>query len=144
MKRVLTLIPLAICIALPLSGRALARQDGEPTITETYRVTINDVGDAQIEDTIKYDKKDYKDVKGVVADNPTFLTRLYTTERDIGEVLNFDTELDDANSQVVITFDTPGYSYNMKDNWVIFGITNKPKKESGRTIEFEEQTDINN
>ena len=143
-KRVLTLIPLAICIALPLSGRALAQQDGKPTITETYRVTINDVGDAQIEDTIKYDKKDYKDVKGVVADNPTFLTRLYTTERDIGEVLNFDTELDDAKSQVVITFDTPGYSYNMKDNWVIFGITNKPKKESGRTIEFEEQTDINN
>ncbi|MCJ7744732.1 MAG: zinc ribbon domain-containing protein [Actinobacteria bacterium] len=146
-KLALVVIPLALCLLLLLWGLALAQEDGqtaEPTITETYRVAINDVGDAQIEDTIKYSEQDYEDMKKVITDNPTFLTRLYTTERDIAEVLNFDTEMDDANRQVVITFDTPGYSYNMKDSWVIYGITNKPKKESGRTIEFEEQTDINN
>jgi hypothetical protein len=143
----LVVISLAACSVLLIAGRTLAQEDGqtaEPTITEEYIVTISDVGDAHVEDRIKYGKQDYEDMKQVIDENPTFLTRLYTTERDIAEVLNFDTEMDDVNRQVIITFDTPGYSYNMKDNWVIFGITKKPKNVSGGKVELEDQTDINN
>jgi hypothetical protein len=146
-KLTLVVVPLVVCFALLLAGWALAQEEAqaaEPTITEEYVVTISDVGDARIEDRIKYGKQDYEDMKQVITDNPTFLTRLYTTERDIGEVLNFDTEMDDANRQLVITFDTPGYAYNMKDNWVIFGINNKPKNVSGSKVELEDQVDINN
>jgi len=142
----LVIVLSAVFLGLLIAGLALAQEEeqpAEPTISEEYVVTISDVGDAHIEDRIKYSGQDYKDMKQVIKENPTFLTRLYTTERDIAEVLNFDTEMDDANRQLVITFDTPGYAYNMKDRWVIYGITIKPKKESGRTIEFEEQTDIN-
>lgn len=142
----LVVVPLVVCFALLLAGWALAQEEGdsaEPTITEEYVVTISDVGDAHIEDKIKYGEEDYEAVKEVIAENPTFLTRLYTTERDIGEVLNFDTEMDDANSQVVITFDTPGYAYNMKDYWK-FGISKKPKDVSGTKVEIEEEFDINN
>jgi hypothetical protein len=145
-KPAIVVIPLVVGLVLLTAGWALAQEDGqtaEPTITEEYIVTISDVGDAHVEDRIKYGKQDYEDMKQVIEENPTFLTRLYTTERDIAEVLNFDTEMDDANRQVIITFDTPGYSYNMKDYWVIYGIAKKPKSVSDGKVEIEDQVDIN-
>jgi hypothetical protein len=147
MRLMFIVIPLTVCAVLLTAGRSPSRENSQasnPSITEEYAVTINDVGDAHIEDRIKYGKQDYADMKKVIHDNPTFLTRLYTTERDIAEVLNFDTKMNDANRQVIITFDTPGYAYNMKDNWVIYGIANKPKKLSGGNVTTEEQVNINN
>jgi len=140
----LSIISVIACLCLVLVGYALAQEESKPVIREDYRVTINPVGDARIVDTVKYSADDYKIIKKAVKKNPTFLTRRYTTDTDIGEVVDFETDMNDAEHSIVITFDTPGYAYNMKDYWVAYGFPAKPKDKSGREFTFESTADWNN
>lgn len=132
----LTLVVAALCLAF--SVPVVAQTEDDPVIEEEYKATVNEVGDAKIVDKMTYvNEEDFEYIEALMEENPEFLTRRYTTDSDIGEVENFDTELDSANNTVLITFETPGYAYNMGDHWEIFGFSEEPVEESDSQFEFE-------
>jgi hypothetical protein len=134
----LPVVALLIVGFLFVAGAAAAQEQGEgPTIVEEYRITLNDVGDARIEDIIEYGDEDFETMQKVVDENPTFLSRKYTSGEDIIEVEDFHAEMNDTDSSVVITFDSPGYAYNMGDHWVLYGYPEEPSMESDSKFEFE-------
>ncbi len=142
--RLAAALALAVCLALLLAGLCLAQADGEkPTINEEYRVTINSLGDGHVVDTIRYSADDYKEVKKVESKKRGFLTRRFKSDDNTGEVLSFKTRMDDAKRSVVITYDKPGYVYNEKGTFAIYGVDREPKKEADRLFRYEEKSYIN-
>ena len=134
-----------LCAVLALSVLALAQQDAEPTIEEKYEATLNDVGDAHIVDTVEYvSPDDYAVIESLVGENPQYLSRVYTDNTRIGEADNFKAELDESSNSVILTFDTPGYAYNMKEYWMVPGFPSEAKRSSGNKYEVEERYVWNN
>jgi len=133
---------LVLASPLPATAQEEASQE-EATINEEYTVTINDVGDAHIESVIEYLPDDFEVIVGVMDENPDFFSRGYTADTNIGEVENFKTELDNSSNSLSISFDTPGYSYNMEDHWAAFGFPTEPKKVSDNNFEYEETSKSN-
>lgn len=134
-------VVLLLLFALPQAS--LAQEAAEPTITEEYTVTVNQVGDARVVDTITYTDEDFEYVKNVEGDNRGFLTRRYKTDDNIGELVDFDVKLDDAENSVVITYDKPGFAYFTEGEWVIFGLPDETAKKQGGSYTFEEQSTVN-
>lgn len=143
LKTGLSVVLLALAAVLLAGLLAPATAAEKPTMNEEYRVTINDVGDARIVDTIKYSKEDYSYVKKVEKENQGFLTRRFTTDDNTGEMLDFKADLDDGNRSVIITYEKPGYAYTEKGRFAIYGLPDKPKSEKGTTFTFEEKSTIN-
>ena len=140
-------VSLAIaCMALIMIAPVAAQdkeQKREVTINEEYTVTVDEVGDAHIEDVLKYSAEDFKTMKKVARENPTLFSRRYRDESNTGEVVNFKTSLKNSDNSIMITFETPGYSYNMKDYWVAYGFGDKPKKTGAKGVTFEGESDVN-
>lgn len=133
----------AIVLIMAL-GAACPADEEKPTVTETYSVTVNDVGDGHIIDTIKYSKEDYAAVKKVEKKKRGFLTRRFTSEDTTGEVVDFKTEMNDSAHSVVITYEKPGMAYCTEGEWVLYGgFTSKPKSSSGNRYTFVETSTIN-
>ena len=130
-------------LLIALLGAGLAGAADSPTITETYKVTVNAVGDGHVIDTIKYSKNDYAAVKKVQSKKRGFLTRRYTDEDTTGELASFKTDMMDKTNSVVITYDTPGMAYSTKGDFVLYGYSAKPKQTSGKTFTFEDTSTVN-
>lgn len=143
-RTLITALVIAALALLLISAACFAQEDEKPTVTETYRVTINDVGDGHIVDTIKYSKDDYALIKKVENEKRGFLTRRFTDEDDTGELVDFNTDMDDKTNSVVITYDKPGMAYNTKGEFVFYGgFSTKPKTNSGNKYTFEETSTVN-
>lgn len=134
---------LALGLLVGALGFAAAFADEEPTINETYEITVNEVGDASVVDTIKYSEEDYKIIKKVNEKKRTFLTRRYTTEDSTGEMTDFKTKTSDSGNSVVITYVKPGLAYHTKGEFVLYGYPEKPESESGGKFTFEETSTVN-
>lgn len=141
-RRFFTLTMSTILLAGVLCA-GLARAADTPTVNETYEITVNDVGDAAVSDTIKYSKEDYAAVKKVNEKKRTFLTRRFITEDSTGEMADFKTKTDDATSSIIITYSKPGLAYNEKGEFKLYGYSEKPKSESGNKFTFEETSTVN-
>lgn len=143
--RLAAALAFALCAGLLLAGLCLAQADdhAEPTIREEYRVTINSVGDGHVVDTIRYSREDYREIKKVEKENRGFLTRRFKSDDNTGEVLDFKTMMDDSERSVVITYDKPGYVYNEKETFAVYGVDVEPEKESEHKFSFEEKSTIN-
>lgn len=139
----LAIVPLFLLAALLLAGVGLAREGEKPTINEEYKVTINEVGDGRVVDTMKYGKDDYTAIKKVEKKNRGFLTRRFKTDDNTGELVDFKTDMDDSSHSVVINYDKPGFAYNSKGVFAVYGMTEKPKDNKGKTFTFEEKSTIN-
>jgi len=133
---------LVVASAVLATAQEEASQE-EATISEEYSITINDVGDAHIENIIKYLPDDFEFIVGVMDESPDFFTRGFTADTNIGEVENFKTELDNSSNSINISFDTPGYSYNMEKYWAAYGFPVEPKKVSDNKFEYEETFEAN-
>lgn len=90
------------------------------TMQEEYLVEIDDVGDARITDTITYDEAWFEEFGYLFEENPNLLSRRYREDTDVGEVENFDVDIDQDGGTITLTFDAPGYAYNLGD-WVVYG-----------------------
>lgn len=136
---------LALCIALPLSGPRVARAEGEgaATIEEEYRVTIDSVGDGRVVDTIRYSRDDFREIRKVEKKKRGFLTRRFKSDDNTGEVIDFKTTLDDSRRSVVITYDKPGYVYNEKGSFAIYGVNREPDKENDHRFSYREKSTMN-
>jgi len=116
-----------VAIFLFVSPVVLAQGIGDSTtytMQEEYRIEINDVGDGKITDTITYDEAWFEEYGSLFEENPNLLSRRYREDSDVGEVENFEADIDRGDGTITITFDTPGLAYNMGDNWSVYGYGN--------------------
>ncbi len=139
------LLVLVVSICFVMAARAPAQEESEPIIEETYGIALNDVGDAHVVDTIKYvNSDDYEIIKNLADESPRYLSRRYTDNTSIGEVVDFKVDLGDSSNSVILTFDTPGYAYNMKEYWMVPGFPVEAEKDSGNKYESVTQYIWNN
>src|SRR5659263_112149 len=87
-RRYFTLIAAAALLAVLLAA-GLTHAAESPTVNETYKVTVDTVGDGHVADTIKYSKDDYEAIKKVQSKKRGFLTRRYTDEDTTGEPVSY-------------------------------------------------------
>lgn len=130
---VLLALALVCCIA---PGRCDEDEDEEPTVWEKTLVTLNEVGDAQVETSIKYPEDVYSQLKGIVNEYPNFLTRRYLSNDRMKEVENLKKKMEDSQCKVVLTYDSPGYAYNQGDCWQVSAGGEESKKLSAKEYEF--------
>jgi hypothetical protein len=118
---VATLLISLLLLAFSSSVWAQGLEDEYLTLEEEVLIEIDEVGDAHITDTITYDPAWFEEYGYIFEENPNLLSRRYRSDSNVGEVENFDVDIDDRSSTITISFDTPGYAYNMGDTWHIYG-----------------------
>jgi hypothetical protein len=115
-------------VLLPFSIQAVMAQgvgnEGDYSMQEEYLVEINDVGDAHITDTITYDPVWFGDYGYLFEENPNLLTRRYRADSNIGEVEDFNVDIDSGDATITVSFNTPGFVYNLEGGWQILGYGN--------------------
>lgn len=115
----------ALVLLAPVSAHlALAQEIGEEgyySITEEYRIELNEVGDARITDTITYDPDWFAEYGFLFEENPNLLTRRYRADSNVGEVENFAVDIDSGDATIIVTFETPGLAYRLSGGWTVFG-----------------------
>ena len=114
------------------------------TIEEAYTVELTANGDAHVTDVLTYDDTWFSDNGSIFKEYPNLLSRRYRDNTDVGEIENFDAKVNQNKSTVTITFDSPGYAYDMGDNWALYGFSYKPSKEKSSEMVFEGQGTMNN
>lgn len=140
-KHILVLIVAGL--ALVLAGAYVAAGE-TAAVTETYQITLNDVGDGHVVDTIKYPKDAYKEVKKVEKKNRGFLTRRFSDEDNKGELHAFKVEMKDDSNSVIITYDKPGMAYTTKGDFTLYAFSKEPKKVSEHKFTEEETSTVEN
>jgi hypothetical protein len=142
-KKLFVIVSALVVLSVLLAAFSCLAED-KPTVTEKYVVTINDVGDGHVVDTITYSKDDYATLKKVQSKKRGFLTRRYTNEDTTGEIVDFKTDMKDQTRSVVITYEKPGMAYSTKGDFVLYAFDTKPKQgASGRTFTLEETSTVN-
>jgi hypothetical protein len=117
----LVAVLLLVLAFVPTAGaQGLENEEAAP-LQEEYRMEINDVGDAHITDTLAYDPVWFDEYGYIFEENPNLLTRRYRADSNVGEVENFNVDVDSNNSTITVSFDTPGLAYNFGDGWDIYG-----------------------
>jgi hypothetical protein len=112
---------------LLLTTTAVAQEEGQEVdeyyfiVSEEYNVDINDVGDAAITDHVSYDPSWFAEVGYVFEEYPNLLSRRYRADTNIGELENFDVNVDSESSSITVTLDAPGLVYKLGDEWVLYG-----------------------
>jgi hypothetical protein len=140
----LCIIIAALAVLSLLVAAVSCLAEDKPTVTEKYEVTIDEVGDGHVTDTITYSKDDFETMKKVESKKRGFLTRRYTNEDTTGEIVDFNTDMNDKTHSVVITYDKPGMAYSTKGDFVLYAFDSKPKPgSSGRTFTLEETSTVN-
>jgi len=117
----IAVLALIVCLS---AYPALAQEIGEESdysMQEEYRIELGDTGDAHITDTITYDPAWFEEFGYLFDENPNLLSRRYRADSNVGEVENFDVDIDSGDATVTVTFDTPGLAYNLSDGWTVFG-----------------------
>lgn len=120
---VITLLLLMPLSAVPALGQEVG-EEGDFAIREEYRIELNEVGDASITDTIVYDEGWFEEYGFIFEENPNLLTRRYRADSNVGEVEDFEVDIDSAEATVIVTFETPGLAYRLSDGWTLFGYGN--------------------
>jgi hypothetical protein len=79
------------------------------------------VGDAAITDQVSYDPDWFYEFGYVFEEYPNLLSRRFRADTNVGELENFDVQVNAESSAITVTFDAPGIVYNLGDEWVLFG-----------------------
>jgi|GEM_PF-1499869 len=123
-NRPLAAAALTLLLFLAAAGMAAAQGAGEgegPSLREEYRIELNEVGDARITDTIFYDPDWFQEYGYIFRENPNLLSRRFRADSRVGEVEDFDVDVDESRSTITVTFETPGLAYYLEDGWNLFG-----------------------
>jgi ribosomal protein L40E len=118
---VIAVLALIVCLsAWPALAQGVG-EEGDYSMQEEYRIELSDTGDAHITDTITYDPDWFDEFGYLFDENPNLLSRRYRADSNVGEVENFNVDIDSGEATVTVTFDTPGLAYNLSDGWTVFG-----------------------
>ncbi len=146
--RILLLIPLLAALLLFSPHAATAQGLGEEggfTLSEELRIEINEVGDAHITDVIEYDQAWFDEYGYLFEENPNLLSRRYRSDSNVGEVEDFDVDINARKATITISFDTPGLAYYLSGGWTVFGYGNRsPVRESDDELVLEAAWTLNN
>jgi hypothetical protein len=118
------LLALLLSFSFQLAVAQELGEEGDFALQEEYRMEINETGDAHITDTITYDPVWFEEYGYIFEENPNLLSRRYRADSNVGEVENFDADIDSGDATITISFDTPGLAYYLADGWTIFGYGN--------------------
>jgi len=118
------LLVLLLSFSFQLAAAQELGEEGDFAMQEEYRMEINETGDAHITDTITYDQVWFDEYGYIFEENPNLLSRRYRADSNVGEVENFDADIDSGDATITISFDTPGLAYYLADGWTIFGYGN--------------------
>jgi hypothetical protein len=135
---------LLIVLALPAVMAQGVESTADFTIEEDYTVELTSTGDAHITDVLTYDDTWFSDYGSIFEEYPNLLSRRYRDNTDVGEIENFDAKVNQKKSTITITFDTPGYAYDMGVNWAMYGFGYEPSKTKSGEMVFEGQGSMNN
>jgi hypothetical protein len=128
LKSWMILLVITLVLLMPLSVHlALAQgvgEEGDYSISEEYLIEIYATGDAHITDTLTYDPTWFDQYSYIFEENPNLLTRRYRADSNVGEVEDFDVDIDTRDATITVTFDTPGLAYNLAGGWTVFGYGN--------------------
>jgi hypothetical protein len=112
--------------------------EGASTVLDEERtIELNNVGDAHVTDVLKYDKTWFNSYEYIFEKYPFLLTRQSQTENNLREKENFESNIDKTNYSITLTYDEPGYAYNMGDSWVLLDFPEKPKFDKGGQFVYE-------
>ena len=122
-RLLLVVMVFAALLLLTLSPAAAQGigEEGDYDLYEEFRIEVNEVGDAHITDTITYDPVWFDEYGYLFEENPNLLTRRYRADSNVGEVENFDVDIDFGDATITVSFDTPGLAYNLGDGWELYG-----------------------
>lgn len=115
---------LAFLLALLLLAAPAAAQEIEEydfTVQEEYRIEIDETGDAAITDQVTYDPDWFYEFGYLFDEYPNLLSRRFRADTNVGELENFEVNVDANASTITVSFDAPGLVYNLGDEWVLFG-----------------------
>ncbi|MEZ5126191.1 MAG: hypothetical protein R2826_08080 [Thermoleophilia bacterium] len=113
-------------------------------VNETFTIAVNDVGDAHYTDVLVYDP-DFFETAGLDLETyPQLLSRRYERQAAIRELQNFNATIERETGTVKLTFDEPGYAYNLGDHWWLPFFTQAPTSTDGAAQVFEEDVLVNN
>lgn len=107
-------------------------------------MTIDAVGNAHYTDVLKYDPGFFK-TAGIDLDRyPMLLSRRYERQATVREIQDFHATLDRENATVTLTFDKPGFAYNMGSYWLVPFFPAGPAFELEGAKVFEQESTVSN
>jgi hypothetical protein len=146
-RRLLFATILSLAALVLLAGDAWAAENVTVThyeVQETLTMTVNELGDAHYTDVLKYDAAFFKTASIDLDRYPMLLSRRYERQAAVSEIQNFKATLDRENATVTLTFDKPGFAYNMGDSWMVPFFPEGPKFEIDGARVFEQESTVNN
>jgi len=123
-RAALIMAPVAVLLVLLPAAASLAQELGEEdsySLSEDYRIELNELGDASITDTISYDPDWFSANGNLFQENPNLLSRRFRADTNLGEIENFDVRISQSKATVTVSFDAPGLAYLLDDGWHLFG-----------------------
>lgn len=144
---VFLLLACALCALMVAAGVARADEGvstGNYKAQETVTITVNALGDAHYEDVVKYESGFFNTAGFSFDKYPFLLSRRFEQKAAVSEIANFKSKLNRDAATVTLTFDKPGYAYNLGDHWMLPGFYSEPtlQTKSGRV--FQQQSTENN
>ncbi len=137
---------IACLLALSMLSPALPQgmEGSDLVIEEEYTIELTPTGDAHITDVLNYDTAYFDEYAAVFDEYPNLLSRRYSGDTDVGEIENFNVDVNERKGTVTITFDSPGFAYDMGDTWDIYGFGYEPSKTRDTEMVFEGEGTLNN
>lgn len=111
---------------------------------ETVTITVNALGDAHYVDVVKYESAFFNTAGFSFDKYPFLLSRRFEQKAAVSEIENFKSRLDRDAATVTLTFDKPGYAYNLGDHWMLPGFDSEPTLKTGRAQIFQQNSTENN
>ncbi len=140
------IVAIFLCSFLMMTWKASAQgiESTSTILDEEFTIELNNVGDAHVTDTFKYDRAWFNSYGYVFEDYPFLLSRRYKDESGLRELTDFSANVDRANYTITVTFDVPGEAYNEGNYWRVLGYPYKPKFENEGQFIFENEWTQNN
>ena len=120
----LILAPVAVLLVFLPAAAPLAQELGEGgsySLSEDYRIELNELGDGHVTDTISYDPDWFSTYGSLFQENPNLLTRRFRADTNLGEIEDFDVRISQSKATVTVSFNAPGLAYLLDDGWHLFG-----------------------
>lgn len=135
-----TLLSVAAGVAVADESIPVASYD----VQETYTIRVNELGDAHFTNVLVYDDSFFETAGKQFEQYPQILSRRYRRDAAFRELQNFKSTIDKDKATVTLTFDQPGFAYNMGSYWMIPLFPDAPTSEENDIPVFEEEILVNN
>ena len=140
-------VVLTLVLLLLMATESHAAGNIEPmqfNVEEEFTLQLNETGDAQCIDVLKYDRA-FFNTQGFTFENyPFLLERRFRDYADIREITDFNYKIDRPDDAITLSFRSFGKAYNEGDYWIVYGFSNEPRFTINDKLVFESASTVNN